>query len=104
MHIIYRKKKFEEWYLNQVKGKKHFGDKLYAKYVQAVEDMKACVCLDDLKALKQYRFHPLTNNLKGKYSISLTGRVRIVLLIVEIDDEEGLKIYEVDKEHYESTR
>jgi proteic killer suppression protein len=50
--------------------------------------------LDILKAIPGYRFHSLTGNLKGYYSITVTGNYRITFMY------DGQDVYVVDYQDY----
>lgn len=64
------------------------------KIRRILETLDAMRTLDVLKAIPGYRFHSLTGNLKGCYSVTVTGNYRITFQFEEQD------VYLVDYQDY----
>jgi len=64
------------------------------KIRRILETLDTMKTLDILKAIPGYRFHSLTGNLKGHYSVTVTGNYRITFMYEDQD------VYVVDYQDY----
>ena len=64
------------------------------KIRRILETLDTMRTLDILKAIPGYRFHPLSGNLKGHYSVTVTGNYRITFMYEDQD------VYVVDYQDY----
>ena len=69
------------------------------KYQQSISILESIESLNELITFSYLKYHPLTGNLKGKYSIKLGFRERLIFSI-KGDNLELIRIEKVSKTHY----
>lgn len=98
MKISFKRKKDKKCYESSREAQTAFGKDVALVYIQRIDILQAIHRIEDLEKFPPLGFHALKGNLKGKYSIKLTGFYR---LIFSLKGEMGETIFieEVSK-HY----
>ena len=97
VEIRYRSRHLQECASQEKEAIKAWGPEVGRRYVERLGTVRTAEKLADLYSFQQLRFHPLKANLASYYSITLTGRWRI---IVTSPDETTVIIEEVSN-HYD---
>ena len=103
MRINYKSQKLMKLCTDFRVAKKKFGSSVAEKLFSAIDFIEASENLVDVRNYKPFRFHNLTGDKKGRYSIYLGRRLGYRLLVVpllngvEATSEEvfGLKAVEI---------
>ncbi|MCF8243132.1 MAG: type II toxin-antitoxin system RelE/ParE family toxin [Melioribacteraceae bacterium] len=76
-----------------------YGEQVSRKYIERINIIKKSNNIDELIAMRTLRCHPLKGADKGKWSIKLTGFMRLIFTL-QGEKLEIVKIEEVSK-HYD---
>lgn len=98
MEIKFKTNKLQKQYENSKEAIKAYGDPVAKKYIQRVSILKSAKSFDELYAIPQLKFHPLTGDRDGEFAITLTGFYRLIITN-EGDTFDIARIEEVSK-HY----
>lgn len=77
MNIEFRSKKHEALCASTTELKRAFGKRKAGVIEKRLLDLAAAETLDDLSKLPHLACHPLTNNLKGQFSVKSLDQFRI---------------------------
>jgi len=87
--VIFRTRKLERCYERIEYGRRRFGREGAEALVMRVDALKAAADLREVVGLPELRCHPLKGGMKGKYAITVIGRIRLVFSL------EGLRMERV---------
>lgn len=99
MLVAFRTTKLQKQYEQSDRAVRAYGHDVARKYIQRINIIKLARTFEELKSLHGFNCHPLKGDLKGKWSISLTGFYRLIITR-EGGALEIVKIEEVSK-HYD---
>lgn len=78
MQIKFRTSELREAFEKHQKGVRLWGEEVARRYIQRVKVLEVANSVDDLFKIPPLKFHPLTRDRKGKYSVVLAGRSRMI--------------------------
>ena len=79
MEVKFRTNELQQAFEKHAKGVKLWGDKVSRRYVERVQVLQAANSADELFKIPPLKFHPLTADRKGQYSLVLKGRTRMMV-------------------------
>jgi proteic killer suppression protein len=87
----------------ELKGKPKYSDQVIKKFIKAVIQMENAVNLNELKTFRGLNFEALSGDLKGKYSVRVDIKYRLILRVekgrVVIDNMDIIIVEELTN-HY----
>lgn len=98
MEIKFKTNKLQKQYENSKEAVKAYGTDVAKKYIQRVNILKSAKSFEELYAIPQLKFHPLTGDRDGEFAITLTGFYRLIITN-DGDTFDIARIEEVSK-HY----
>ena len=75
---------------------REWGQPVALRYIQRTQLLIAANTLDEVQRVRSLRLHPLSGNRDGQWAMTLMGRWRLIL---ELIDRETIRIREVSA-HY----
>ena len=78
MQVKFRTNELRQAFERHQRGVWLWGEEVARRYVQRVKILEAADSVDDLFKLSPLKFHPLTGDGNGKYSVFLVGRSRMI--------------------------
>ena len=78
MQIRFRTDELREAFERHQRGVRLWGEQVARKYIERVKILEAATSVDDLSKIPPLRFQPLTGDGKGRYSILLADRSRMI--------------------------
>lgn len=99
MDVVFRTKKLERCFKVSKVAFAEFGEVVGRRYIQRINIIRSSRNLEDLKAQRSLRCHPLKGNRKGQWAINLTNRYRL-LFSLKGKDVQIVQIEEVSN-HYD---
>ena len=78
MQVKFRTNELREAFVRHHRGVRLWGEQVARRYIQRVKILEAANSVDDLFKIPPLKFHPLTEEGKGKYSVVLVGRSRMI--------------------------
>lgn len=100
MYIEFRTRRLERCYLERREREAAWGKPVARKYVQAVNHLKAVDHPSHLGDFPQFDYAPLTGDRKGRHSLTIAYRVRLIFTVRRGRDALTARIEEVSKTHY----
>ena len=97
MELIFKNKQLQKSYELSEKAIKKWGPQVARKYITRIAQLYAISDFQEISKIHAMHFHLLKGPYKGKYSITLAGRWR--LIVTKGDSEERLNMEEVSN-HY----
>ncbi len=97
MELSFKNEQLRKSYEQSGKAIKKWGPPVARKYIARVEQLYAVSNFQEIFKIRAMHFHLLKGPYKGKYSITLAGRWR--LIVTKGDSEERLNMEEVSN-HY----
>ena len=79
MEIKFKTIKLQKQYENSKDAVKAYGMDVAKKYIQRVNILKSAKSFEELYAIPQLKFHPLTGDRDGEFAITLTGFYRLII-------------------------
>jgi len=99
VEIVFRARALERCYREHKAAVRSFGTETARRYIERVNLIKSAHSLSEPLSLPGLRGHPLRGDLAGRYSIRLTGFMR---LIVSVENERPAEIcIEEMSKHYD---
>ncbi len=83
MEVTYRTTQLRTCYEHQKEAQKAWGKVVARKYVQRIDELKACPTIQDVRNLSALRLHKLTGHHEGKHAIVLHDRWRLIITFEE---------------------
>lgn len=111
MDIVFRTKKLQKICNNRKLLIKEFGKEQAEKVGQRLDELRAADCLQDISYLPPPRYHELTGNRKGQFSVDLKQPYRLIFEPAEspvslrgdggidLEHVHSIKILEVEDTH-----
>ena len=99
MKVAFRTARLRECYQSERDAVRDFGD-LARRYISRIDVIYACETVDDLRKLPHLGFHALKGDRAGKFAISLSGNMRLIVSIDQVRSETVIRVEEVSK-HYD---
>ena len=99
MEVTFRTHKLEREYVCAKKAVQAYGAKVARRYIDRINIIKHAADIEELKRLPRIECHPLKEDRKGQWSITLIGRMRVIFTL-QGENLEIVQIKEVSK-HYE---
>lgn len=99
MKVKFRTNTLKKQYENSKKAISSYGEQVARKYIERINIIKKSNNIDELIAIRTLKCHPLKGADKGKWSIKLTGFMRLIFTL-QGEKLEIVKIEEVSK-HYD---
>jgi proteic killer suppression protein len=96
VHIEFSENRSADASVSLADASRLFGVPIGRKYIQRLAILRATDKFTHLFGHRALRLHPLKGNRTGQYSMTLTGKYR---LIVEKIDEESVRIIDVEDYH-----
>lgn len=78
MQVKFRTSQLREAFERYQTGVRLWGEETARRYIQRVKILEAANSADDLFKIPPLKFHPLTGEGRGKYSVVLVGRSRMI--------------------------
>jgi proteic killer suppression protein len=78
VQVKFRTSQLRQAFERYQSGVRFWGQDVARKYVQRVKILEAADSADDLFKIPPLKFHPLTGDGKGKYSVVLLGRAKLI--------------------------
>lgn len=78
MQVKFRTSELREAFEKHQTGVRLWGEQIARKYIQRVKILEAANSVDDLFKIPPLKFHPVTGEGEGKYSVLLVGRSRMI--------------------------
>ena len=78
MQVKFRTSELRETFERHAKGVQLWGEAIARRYIQRVKILQVANSVDDLFKIAPLKFHPLAGDGKGKYSLVLAGRSRMI--------------------------
>ena len=78
MQVKFRSSELREAFERHAKGVGLWGETIARRYIQRVKILQAANSVDDLFKIPPLKFHPLAGDGKGKHSLVLAGRSRMI--------------------------
>jgi proteic killer suppression protein len=78
MDVIFRTRKLESCYERSGYGRRRWGKEVAEAFVMRVDMLKAAADMKEIMGLPVIRCHPLKGDMKGKWSITVIGRIRLI--------------------------
>lgn len=78
MQVKFRTSELRDAFERHQKGVRLWGEAVARRYIQRVKLLQAANSVDDLFKIPPLKFHPLTGNGKGRYSLTLVDRSRMI--------------------------
>ncbi len=97
MQVLFRSKRLAECAGSEREAVREWGPDVGPRYGQRVALLAQTARVEDLYAIASLRFHPLRGERQSQYSLTITGRWR---LIVTLQDDKTIIIEEVSN-HYD---
>jgi len=97
VQVTFRTAQLERCYMEINQGTRRWGAAVARRYIQRILILHAAESIADLHATTVLRFHALTGDRAGQYSITLVGRARMAVTFSE--DEKTVMVEEVSQ-HY----
>ncbi len=98
MEVIFRTKLLKQCYETSSGAVKRWGPVVARKYIARVNELYALKDFEDASRVRSLRLHHLKGGRQGEWSITLTGRWR--LIVTKGETEEQVTIVNVSN-HYE---
>jgi len=98
MDVIFRTRKLERCYERIEYGRRRWGQEGAEALVMRVDMLKAAADMQEVRGLPVIRCHPLKGDKKGKWAITVIGRIRLVFSLYGASMER-IRIEEVSR-HY----
>ena len=99
MQVAFRTTKLQKQYEQSDRAIRAYGQNVARKYIQRINIIQLTRTFEELITLHGFNCHPLKGDMKGKWSISLTGFYRLIVTR-EGGALEIVRIEEVSK-HYD---
>jgi len=99
MEVTFRTRKLEREYVCSKKAVQAYGETVARRYIDRINIIKSARDIEDLKRLPGIKCHPLKEDRKGQWAITLIGRVRLIFTL-HGDNLEIVRIEEVSTQHY----
>lgn len=99
MEVVFRTKKLERCFRESKLAAAEFGEVVGRRYIQRINIIRSSRNIEDLKAQRSLRCHPLKGDRKGQWAINLTNRYRL-LFSLHGQDARIVRIEEVSN-HYD---
>ena len=96
MEVVFASRYLERCFLDVSEAIREFGEPVGLRYIQRIKILAAANSLHELSSARSLRIHPLRGDRRGEWAITLQGRWR---LVVELVDEHTVRIKEVSV-HY----
>ena len=78
MQVKFRTNELREAFERHQRGVRLWGAQVARRYIERVKILEAANSVDDLFKIPPLKFHPLTGDGKGKYSVALVDRSRMI--------------------------
>ena len=78
MQVKFRTSELREAYERHQRGVRLWGEHVARRYIERVKILEAANSVDDLFKIPPLKFHPLTGDGNGKYSVVLVGHSRMI--------------------------
>jgi toxin HigB-1 len=78
VQVKFRTRELREAFERYRKGVRLWGDFVARRYIQRVKLLQVANSVDDLFKVPPLKFHPLTGDGKGRYSLTLVNRSRMI--------------------------
>ncbi|MGB8958259.1 MAG: type II toxin-antitoxin system RelE/ParE family toxin [Candidatus Aminicenantales bacterium] len=98
MEVIFGTKKLERSYLEELQGRKAWGQIIARKYILRIDILQEAANMAEVKALPGLECHPLKGKRKDRYAITLHGRWRLIFSLCG-EKATIIRVEEVNK-HY----
>ncbi len=98
MEVVFRTRRLQRNFQESVGAVRQWGPDVGRKYINRIEQIYAASNFEALYRIRSLRLHPLKGAMKGRFSIYLTGKWR--LLITKEDTGETVIIEDVSN-HYD---
>lgn len=98
MEVGFRTNELRRCYETSARAIRRWGPDVGRKYITRIRQLYAASSFSQLYNNKALRLHPLQGPHRGKFSIYLTGRWR--LIVTQGDTEDSLNVEEVSN-HYD---
>ncbi len=84
-------------YSSEREATRFFGKQIARVYIRRVRELRAARNLDVIKANQSMRFHELTGDRKGQFSVKLTKNYRLIVTLE--NDQQDIVIEGVEDYH-----
>ena len=98
MEVRFRTNELRRCYEESARANRRWGPDVGRRYITRVRQLFAASSFSRLYDIRPLRLHPLQGPHRGKFSIYLTGRWR--LIVTQGDTEDSLNVEEVSN-HYD---
>lgn len=99
MIVVFRTRKLEREYVESREAIRAYGKETARRYIERINIIKKAADIEQLERLPGLKCHPLIGNKKGKWSMTLVGRMRLIFALSG-EQLEIVTIEEVSK-HYD---
>jgi proteic killer suppression protein len=96
MRVSFASRRLRRRYESHRDAERAWGVVVGRRYVRRVNELLAAPSFEALYEIRSMRLHALTGTWAGRFAISLTGQVR---LIVELDENDAVIVREVVDYH-----
>ena len=97
MQVEFSSNALQKAYEKHERAVRRWGPEVARKYIQRIEALQAAETFGDVQAIQAFRVHELEADRKGEWSIKLTRRARLVVILSE--DQIEVTVKEVSQ-HY----
>ena len=86
MEVTFRTKQLKHCYEESAKAVQRWGSDVGRKYITRINQLYATKDFQETYNIRPLRLHPLKGGRKGEFSITLTGRWRLIVTRGETED------------------